>query len=161
MARILIVEDDVAFCTMLQTFLEKKEFEVKTAFTATDALLLLAREKFEIIISDVRLPDNEGLAILREVTSSNYPCQVIMMTSYADVTMAVNAMKEGAFDYIAKPFNPDVILKTIHSALNLDSLEVSNGSARRKRTPQADPLEGAFIEGVSDASKKLNDYISL
>ena len=161
MARILIVEDDVAFCTMLQTFLEKKEFEVSTTYTATDALLLLAREKFEIIISDVRLPDKEGLEILKEVRSSNYPSQVIMMTSYADVKMAVNAMKEGAFDYIAKPFNPEIILKTITSALDQDPGETPVKTSRKNGSGSGEPVEMTFIEGVSDASKKLNDYISL
>lgn len=161
MARILIVEDDVAFCTMLQTFLEKKEFEVKTAFTATDALLLVDREKFEIILSDVRLPDKEGLEILKEVKSSDYPCQVIMMTSYADVTMAVNAMKEGAFDYIAKPFNPEVILKTINSALNQAPGAAAVRPSRKPKAVSGEELETTFIEGVSDASKRLNDYISL
>ena len=161
MARILIVEDDVAFCTMLQTFLEKKDFEVKTAYTATDALLLVDREKFEVILSDVRLPDKEGLEILKEVKSGDYPCQVIMMTSYADVTMAVNAMKEGAFDYIAKPFNPEVILKTINSALNQEPGAAAVRPSRKPREASGDALEATFIEGVSDASKRLNDYISL
>lgn len=162
MARILIVEDDVAFCTMLHTFLEKKDFEVRTAYTAADALLLIAREKFEIILSDVRLPDREGLEILKEVKSSEYPSQVIMMTSYADVAMAVNAMKQGAFDYISKPFNPEVILKTITSALDQDTPVSRPVQASRKaRSGTADINEATIIEGVSDASKKLNDYISL
>ena len=161
MARILIVEDDVAFCTMLQTFLEKKDFEVRTAFTATDALLLIDREKFDIILSDVRLPDKEGLEILKEVKSADQPCQVIMMTSYADVTMAVNAMKEGAFDYIAKPFNPEVILKTITSALNQQPGTATAQPVRKSRAASGAPIGTNFIEGISDASKKLNDYISL
>src|SRR6056297_1077680 len=118
MTRILIVEDDIAFCTMLKTFLEKKDFEVSTAYTANEALNLLSTRGFEVVISDVRLPDKEGLEILREVQNREKVSPVIMMTSYAEISMAVNAMKEGAFDYISKPFNPEVILDAIKKAMN-------------------------------------------
>lgn len=164
MAKILLVEDDVAFCTMLQTFLKKKDFAVSTAFSATEAFSLLEKEKFEIIISDVRLPDKEGLEILREVKSRDSQSEVIMMTSYAEIKMAVNAMKEGAFDYIEKPFNPEVILRTIYSALGKERNPASATSKRfRSSDNRADkPVqENTFIKGVSDASKKLNDYIDL
>lgn len=162
MAGILIVEDDVAFCTMLKTFLEKKRFDVKTAYTATEALTLLGKESFNMVISDVRLPDKEGLEILREVGKQNPAIPVIMMTSYAEISMAVNAMKEGAFDYIAKPFNPEIILKAIHKALNTEP----TSPPPTVRTTKAKSTEGTsgdntYVKGVSDASKKLNDYIEL
>ncbi|GHA44893.1 sigma-54-dependent Fis family transcriptional regulator [Salinimicrobium marinum] len=161
MAKILIVEDDVAFCTMLQTYLKKKDFEVSTAFSALEAFSLLEKNMFEIIISDVRLPDKEGLEILREVKSKEPQSEVIMMTSYAEIKMAVNAMKEGAFDYIAKPFNPEVILQTINSALS--NAGSSGEKPERKKTSNSNnvPQANTFIKGVSDASKKLNDYIDL
>lgn len=162
MTRILIVEDDVAFCTMLQTFLKKKDFEVSSAYSATEALSLLEKNKFEIIISDVRLPDKEGLEILREVKSKEPGSEVIMMTSYAEIKMAVNAMKEGAYDYIAKPFNPEVILQTIQSALeNETSSSNDSGKKVTARDDRATAFSETFIKGVSDASKKLNDYIEL
>ncbi len=161
MAKILIVEDDVAFCTMLQTYLKKKDFEVSTAFSASEAFSLLEKNKFEIIISDVRLPDKEGLEILREVKSKEPQSEVIMMTSYAEIKMAVNAMKEGAFDYIAKPFNPEVILQTINSALS-NAGSYQEKPDRKKASANRDVSQAnTFIKGVSDASKKLNDYIDL
>jgi two-component system response regulator HydG len=161
MAKILIVEDDVAFCTMLQTYLKKKDFEVSTAFSASEAFSILEKNRFEIIISDVRLPDKEGLEILREVKSREPQSEVIMMTSYAEIKMAVNAMKEGAFDYIAKPFNPEVILQTINSALsNAGSSEAKSDRKKQSDTKNV-PQANTFIKGVSDASKKLNDYIDL
>ena len=161
MTRILIVEDDVAFCKMLQTFLEKKDFEVSVVFTVAEAFQLLEKNKFEIILSDVRLPDREGLEILATVKEKNLRCQVIMMTSYAEIRMAVNAMKEGAFDYISKPFNPETILQTIQNALDLNAtdqgLEDQEQPAVRKTQLQSD----TFVDGVSDASRKLSDYINL
>lgn len=160
MAKILIVEDDVAFCTMLQTFLKKKDFEVKTAFSASEAASLFAKEKFDLILSDVRLPDREGLELLREVKARDQATQVIMMTSYAEIKMAVNAMKEGAYDYIAKPFNPEVILKTIKGALQNEPSVARSAPGKPKQEKASFP-DKTFIEGVSDASKKLNDYINL
>lgn len=161
MAKILIVEDDVAFCTMLQTYLKKKDFEVSTAFSASEAFSILEKNRFEIIISDVRLPDKEGLEILREVKSREPQSEVIMMTSYAEIKMAVNAMKEGAFDYIAKPFNPEVILQTIHSALSNAGASEAKADRKKQSDTKNVPQANTFIKGVSDASKKLNDYIDL
>lgn len=162
MAKILIVEDDVAFCTMLQTFLKKKDFEVSTAFTATEALNLLLKNTYELIISDVRLPDKEGLEILKHVKEQNPSTQVIMMTSYAEIRMAVKAMKEGAFDYISKPFNPEIILQTIENALKIGEKTDREG-VQKPRVVSTKKLteQDTFIKGVSDASNKLNDYIAL
>ena len=157
MPKVLIVEDDVSFCTMLKTFLEKKDYEVNTAFTATEGLNFLARENFDLVISDVRLPDKEGLEILREVRSKQPEGQVIMMTSYAEIKMAVQAMKEGAFDYIAKPFNPEVILQTIVTALSQEVKQSTRSLPRKAENGTT----VTFIQGVSDASKKLSDYIDL
>lgn len=163
MTKILLVEDDVAFCTMLQTFLKKKDFQVSTAFSATEAFSLLEKEKFRIIISDVRLPDEEGLEILRQVKSKDGDCEVIMMTSYAEIKMAVNAMKEGAFDYIEKPFNPEVILQTIYKALKEEKDAGSINPAKFRSTAKTgkSAQNNTFIKGVSDASKKLNEYTDL
>ena len=167
MARILLVEDDVSFCTMLSTFLQKKQYEVETAFTAGDAYALLESQQFDLVISDVRLPDGEGLEILQEVKKKNPSRQVIMMTGYAEIEMAVRAMKEGAFDYIEKPFRPEMILQTIEKALDTDSSLVTSIESKPKRSAsvksKATPNEvrSSYVKGVSDTSKKLNDYIHL
>lgn len=158
MARILLVEDDVAFCTMLKTFLLKKEHEVNAVYTATEALNLINDRDYDVIISDVRLPDKEGLEILRAVKAKGMQTGVIMMTSYAEISMAVNAMKEGAIDYIAKPFNPEVILRSIHTALQAEAA-VSQRPSRREK--ESVPVDDTYIKGVSDASAKLNNYIEL
>lgn len=158
MARILLVEDDVAFCTMLKTFLLKKEHEVNAVYTATEALNLINDRDYDVIISDVRLPDKEGLEILRAVKAKGMKTEVIMMTSYAEISMAVNAMKEGAIDYIAKPFNPEVILQSINTALQAEVAASQRPSRRQKETV---PVDDTYIKGVSDASAKLNNYIEL
>lgn len=161
MAKILLVEDDVSFCTMLQTFLEKKGFQVNASFTAGEALGLLEKEDFDIVISDVRLPDKEGLVILEEARQKDRKCQVIMMTSYAEITMAVKAMKEGAFDYVAKPFGPEMILDIIDKAMNKEAQVAPVAQKKEEKKKSTPSKENSYVKGVSDTSKKLNDYIEL
>jgi two-component system, NtrC family, response regulator HydG len=161
MTKILLVEDDVAFCTMLKTFLVKKECEVEAAYTATEALNLISENKYDVVISDVRLPDKEGLEILRAINEKGEHTRVIMMTSYAEISMAVNAIKEGAVDYIAKPFHPEIILEAINEALQNDHNPTKEKDRKPTKKPDTHKTGEEFITGVSDASAKLNNYIDL
>ncbi|RKS55176.1 two-component system response regulator HydG [Gillisia mitskevichiae] len=166
MVSILIVEDDVAFATMLKTFFEKRDYKVDTSFSAAEAFKKMKASSFEVILTDVRLPDSDGLEVLLEV-KSNYPtAQVIVMTNYAEINMAVKAMKNGAFDYVSKPFRPEAILQTIENALNQKTL---NGNKiaqeedlpKKKQKIKVSESSTDFVKGVSDAAIKLNDYIEL
>ncbi len=161
MAKILLVEDDVAFCTMLKTFLVKKEHEVDAVYTATEALNLVEEKDYDVVISDVRLPDKEGLEILKAIKAKGVKTGVIMMTSYAEISMAVNAMKEGAIDYIAKPFNPEVILQSINTALQAEAAASQRSPKPAEQGKKQIPVSDTYIKGVSDASGKLNNYIEL
>ena len=158
MAKILLVEDDVAFCTMLKTFLLKKDCEVDAVYTATEALNLVGKNKYDVVISDVRLPDKEGLEILQAVNKKGEKTGVIMMTSYAEISMAVNAIKEGALDYIAKPFHPEVIMKAINEALKK---EKSPSKPLISKKEEKSRVSDTYIKGASEASAKLNNYIDL
>ena len=166
MVSILIVEDDVAFATMLKTFFEKRNYHVDTSFSAGEAFKKMKLSPFEVILTDVRLPDMDGLEVLREV-KTNYPsAQIIVMTNYAEIDMAVKAMKNGAFDYVSKPFRPEAILQTIENALNqkamngdLDPIQIEKPKKKEKTLVSESSVE--FVKGVSDAAIKLNDYIEL
>ncbi|WP_034918471.1 sigma-54-dependent transcriptional regulator [Gillisia sp. CAL575] len=166
MVSILIVEDDVAFATMLKTFFEKRGYKVDTSFSAAEAFKKMKSSPFEVILTDVRLPDSDGLEVLFEV-KSNYPtAQVIVMTNYAEINMAVKAMKNGAFDYVSKPFRPEAILQTIENALNQKNLNGTMSSPeevlpKKKRKIKVAESSSEFVKGVSDAAIKLNDYIEL
>jgi len=166
MVSILIVEDDVAFATMLKTFFEKRGYKVDTSFSAAEAFKKMKSSPFEVILTDVRLPDSDGLEVLFEV-KSNYPtAQVIVMTNYAEINMAVKAMKNGAFDYVSKPFRPEAILQTIENALNQKNLNGTMSSPeevlpKKKQKIKVAESSSEFVKGVSDAAIKLNDYIEL
>lgn len=166
MPKILIVEDDVAFCKMLKTFLEKKDHEVATAFSGNEAVQKIENTSFDMVLTDVRLPDRDGITLLDEIQAKNNQTQVIIMTGYAEINRAVDAIKKGAFDYISKPFNPDTILQVINNALSATKpvSVLKKSPASKKETassPEKKSNADSFVKGISDASKKLNEYIAL
>ena len=113
MPKILIIEDDAAFCQMLQQFLTKRGYEVEISFSAPEAKPKFEQTKFDLVLTDLRLPDYDGIRLLADIKKVNPRTQVILMTGYAEVGTAVDAMKKGDFDYISKPFNKDLLRKTI------------------------------------------------
>ena len=118
---ILIVEDDLTFSTMLKTWLGKKGFDVETAGTCAKARKLISSKDFSLILSDLRLPDQDGLQLLTWMRELEIYTPFIMMTSYGEIQNAVTAMKLGATDYIKKPVQPDELLKKINEALESSS----------------------------------------
>ena len=175
MAKILIVEDDLAFGTMIQAWLKKKGFEVEKATSVKAALDLLEEDnKRDLILSDLRLPDHDGLTLLKWTQKHNLSIPFIVMTSYAEVQNAVLAMKSGATDYIAKPFPPDMLLEKLQEAIHSNNNRVSiDNSSPTSISPQTakNQAETAakvkennvpkYIEGKSEASKRLYDFVSL
>ncbi|SFB67215.1 two-component system, NtrC family, response regulator HydG [Flagellimonas taeanensis] len=159
MPKILIIEDDTAFCQMLQKFLTKHGFAVSTSYSIKEAEEQLSTSIFDIILSDVRLPKGNGVTLLPQVKRESPTTQVILMTGYAEVKTAVNAMKKGAFDYISKPFTPEEILTVINNALNVAH---TKEETPKKPSPSPKKLEQAsFLVGESERSKKLQQYINL
>ncbi|MEM9647462.1 MAG: sigma-54 dependent transcriptional regulator [Bacteroidota bacterium] len=161
MPKILIIEDDTAFSQMLQKFLAKHRYGVSACYNLAEAKQLLASDLFDLILSDVRLPEGDGVAFLSEIKTKFPRTQVVLMTSFAEVSTAVKAMKRGAFDYIAKPFTPEKILEVIRTAL--DSSNIFHES---RHTPENMEVESAIndesvIFGVSEASQELQRHIDL
>ena len=161
MAKILIVEDDVAFCQMLETFLTKKGYEVNASHTGNDALAKIKSNNYDIVLTDVRLPDRDGNEILQILKEEHPGTKVILMTGYAEVNLAVDAIKTGAFDYISKPINPEKMLQVVKSALEAEEDQVIAKPTKSKKETAKRNIEGSYVAGVSDASKKLSDYIKL
>ena len=156
-SKILVVDDDTAFCVMLKTFLQKKGFEVTNAFNAQEAQEEFKQQHFDIVLTDIRLPDSDGLQLLKQVREASAKSQVILMTGYTDIKTAVNSIKAGAFDYVGKPINPDEILHTINQALNKKSIKAGNGNPIKK---EAGPSL-SFVKGISNDSSRLHEHINL
>lgn len=122
---ILIVEDDLTFSTMLSTWLRKKDFEVNAVSSVSAAVKALTqtdKETPQLVLSDLRLPDHDGLYLLAWMRKQGFAQPFIVMTSYAEVQNAVEAMKLGATDYISKPIQPDLLLQKMKEALRSASL---------------------------------------
>jgi two-component system response regulator HydG len=160
MSKILLIEDDVSFCKLLEKFLIKKSFLVTTAFTSEEAKIKINNEEFDLIITDLRLPNYDGIELMTEFKKSHPAIPVILMTGYSDVNTAVKAIKKGASDYISKPFNPEEVLLVISNALQTTSTNTAKSSIPKKINSNL-ILENKFVSGVSAASKKLADYIQL
>ncbi|MCR9227452.1 MAG: sigma-54 dependent transcriptional regulator [Flavobacteriaceae bacterium] len=161
MPKILIIEDDTAFCQMLQKFLTKNGFAVSVGYSIKEAEEHLASSIFDIILSDVRLPKGNGVTLLPQVKRDSPKTQVILMTGYAEVKTAVNAIKEGAFDYISKPFTPEAILAVIKEALKTEVAEAKTVSDSPKRTVMEEKKPEGFLKGQGEKSKKLQQYVEL
>lgn len=156
---ILIVDDDVTFALMLATWLGKKGFGTRTASSAGAARKLLAEETFALVLCDMRLPDGDGIALLQWMAGQGLTAPVIVMTGYAEIQNAVQSMKLGARDYIAKPVNPDSLLQKIREALSVQTPIPEQAMRAVKST--SEKSGSAFIEGRSDAARKLYEYVRL
>ncbi len=163
MERILIVDDDITFALMLRTWLSKRGFDVETASTVAAARTALSGGRFALVLSDMRLPDQDGIALLQWMSGAGIETPVIVMTSYAEIQNAVRCMKLGARDYVSKPVNPDELLKKIREALEKPVEAPAEAKTPRrgaaKTVPALVPLD--YIEGRSDASRRLYEYIRL
>jgi two-component system response regulator HydG len=158
MPKILLIEDDVSFCKMLENFLVKKSYTVTTAFTAEEAKTKIKSQNFDLIITDLRLPNYDGIELMSEFKSAYPTIPVILMTGYSDVNTAVKAIKNGAADYISKPFNPEEVLLVISNALQITDTNVTTKTIPNNKTKTTDE---DVILGISAASKKLAEYIQL
>ena len=160
MPKILLIEDDISFCKLLEKFLIKKSYDVSIAFSAAEAKTAIAKETFDLILTDLRLPDSDGIVLMSEFKMTYPEIPIILMTGYSDVNTAVKAIKNGASDYISKPFNPDEVLLVITNALKNAEVEVPVVEKKKPKLSKTEP-ENEFVKGISPASKKLLDHIQL
>jgi two-component system response regulator HydG/two-component system response regulator AtoC len=116
---ILLVEDEVNILKVLSTALTKEKFNVETAMTGEDALVMMKGKKFDLILSDYKLPGMNGETLLEKVKSSETSLPVILITAYGTINLAVNAMKKGAYTFLTKPVNLNVLLSTVRDAIRL------------------------------------------
>ena len=123
---ILVVEDEAGTRATLSAILEDAGYEVTGLEKGTEAQEMIRSHSFNVIITDIRLPDVGGLEILELAKEINPDVAVIMMTGYASIETAVNAVNEGAYAYFVKPINPDEIKTTITNALKQQRLSLEN-----------------------------------
>ena len=170
----------MTFSKMLSTWLGKKGFLVDTASSVGKAVksVLEAESPFDLVLSDMRLPDHDGLFLLEWMKKQGLSVPFIVMTHYAEVQNAVEAMKAGAVDYISKPVQPDILLRKINEAIATaqrqpaapvpavapaEAHETTTTGKTKKADKEPAPAAGGFryLEGESEAAKRLYGYVSL
>ena len=175
MEKILIIDDNNDICLLLERFLSKQGYKTVSVQRGDDGLVLLRKEAFELVICDFKLPDINGLEMLRRIKVMHPSTAVIIITGYSDVRMAVQTVKHGAYDYVTKPLYPDEILYTIKAALerrnqslsqgkdSTDGSGIAKGNSGRalsgKSTLTSDGKR--FIFGKSRAAEQLQKHIDL
>ena len=122
-AKILIIDDDESLRRVLEYNLAQEGYAVLTAASGEQGLDHLRKEGADLVVTDVRMAGMDGLRVMEEVRKLDPSIQVIILTAFGTIEMAVEAMKAGAFHYISKPFNRDELKLTIRKALELKALE--------------------------------------
>jgi DNA-binding NtrC family response regulator len=155
--RILVVDDEWAMQEALRDWLKEDGYEVGLASSGEEAIVQAKQKNWEVILLDLKMPGMDGLEALKRLKEVNPEAEILMMTAYATVDTAVQAMKEGAFDYLVKPFDPDEVEMQIKKIVQHKDLVLENLLLRKT-------LEEKFqydeIIGKSDAMQEIFGMIS-
>jgi DNA-binding NtrC family response regulator len=143
-SRILVVDDEEPMRHMLELLLRRAGFEVLSVAGGEAALELVSREPVDVVLSDVRMPGLDGLALAERLTASHPEITLVMMSAFGTVELALEAMQRGAYDYISKPFKQDEVILTLRKAEERLRLRRENANLRARVTE----LElGGTVEG--------------
>src|SRR5512143_1310287 len=130
--RILIVDDETIVRESLGSWFQEEGYSVDVAASAKEALEKLTTKNWDIFLLDIRMPGMDGLELQRKIKESHPESTIIIMTAYASVETAVEAMKQGAYDYIVKPFDPDDLEHLVRNAIERKQLVSENIQLRSK-----------------------------
>ena len=120
---ILVVDDELSMRELLEVLLAKEGYKVTCAKNGQDAISIIKKTVFDLLLCDIRLGDITGIDVLKALREENQDTVVIMISAYASTEAAVEAMNEGAYDFVPKPFNNEELKKTIKNALSLRTIE--------------------------------------
>ena len=155
MAHILIVDDEQKMRHLLSIMLSRRGYQAAQAGDGVEALEMIKSRPFDMIITDIKMPRMDGVGLLKEVMKMDVPCPVIFITAFATVESAVDAMRQGAADYITKPFEEDRILLTVERTLGLSRIMAENRNLKRELRK----AEGS--DDIVYASEKMTKVMDL
>jgi two-component system response regulator AtoC len=160
--KILVVDDEEPMRHMLTLILKREGYEVQAVEKGSEALKSAESESFDFILSDVVMPEMDGLTLLQALKQKRVEASVIMMSAYGNLDTAVEAMKRGAYDYVSKPFKPDEILLTLRKAEERENLRQENQRLRQevRRDYSFGKIVGKSpkMMQVFETIKKISDY---
>jgi DNA-binding NtrC family response regulator len=155
-AKILIVDDDEAILDSCTQVLEKADYVVRGAKDGIEGLNFLKRESFHLVLLDLKLPGPDGMEILSHIREDSPETPVIIITGYASVESAVEAMRQGAFDYMAKPFSPKELRVIVKKALASRTMILENLYLRKELEAKR---EFDLVVGESEAMRAVLDIV--
>ncbi len=155
---ILIVDDDEVMRQTLSDVFTKRDYEVFTADTGGESIAIIQGQLIDLVLLDIRLPDMDGITVLKKIKEIDTDLMVIMMTAYSDVQTAVTAMKAEAYDYINKPFELDELKLLIQKALETQSLR---NEVRRLRRQHGNEDSHTQIYGNSPQIQNIRELIQM
>lgn len=155
---VILVDDEEAMRIAMTQWLELDNFQVQAYGHAREALENIDRSYDGVLVTDVRMPEIDGLQLMRRVLSIDDKIPVILITAHGEIPMAVSAIREGAYDFIEKPFEPEILLETIKRAAEQRALVLENRLLKR-RLQTSDSLEGKLL-GTSEAVQYLRQEIT-
>jgi two-component system response regulator HydG len=160
--KILIVEDDSSFGVVLKKWFTRNSFEVQWCTEVEKAMTLLSESVFDAVLSDLRLPDGDGIMLLTWMRERGINIPVIIMTGYGEIQTAVSAIKMGAFDFLEKPINPSLLKQKIDAAFASVSV-ASNGQKKsvKPASSKSGSMPPSIVKGRSPASERLYEHIQL
>lgn len=157
--RILIIDDEPAMRHLLRTILEAEGYQVDDAENGRQALELIRQQAFDLVLCDIRMPELDGLGFLRQALALTSQLTIIMMSAYGSLETALECMKNGAYDYISKPFRPDEIVLTLKKAQERLKLQAENNTLRQelnRNRPSSELIyRGAAMASILEKVEKL------
>jgi len=165
MKNILCIDDDQDICLLLERFLTKNNYKVEIAYSGNAGLKKIEENKFDLILCDFRLPDHTGLEMIKMIKERQPSTQIIIITGYSDVRMAVKAMKYGAHEYVTKPLYPEEILISIKDALKVgeEKPQIAAATPKQKTSAAAKPkaVVKPYVLGKSNAAVQVQKLVEL
>ncbi len=155
-ANILVVDDEITACKSCRDILSREKHAVKFATSAKDALKLLDEKSFDLVLTDLKMPEMDGIELLEEIRKKDSNMPVIVITGFATVETAVDAMRKGAYDYIAKPFTPAELRIAVEQTLEKAGLLKQ---IHYLRQTQRDKHELEHVVGVSPAIRGIYELV--
>ena len=156
-ARVLVVDDERSMQEFLEIFFRREGYEVVTAGGVEEALVAVGADDFDVVISDIQMPDGSGLELLRAVKEEAPGTVVIMITAFATTETAIEAMKQGAYDYVTKPFKVDELRLTVEKALEKKLLAQENA---RLRTELRSHSRSRALVGTSASMRRVYELVT-
>ena len=154
--KVLIVDDEKLMRISLESQLKKEGYNVKSVDNALDGLKMVKSEEYDVVVTDLRLSGMNGMDFLKEIKKYNQEIIVVIMTAYGTLESAVSAIKEGAYDYIAKPFSTDELIIKLQRALHHKN---TTAEVNRLRGEIQAEFEFCNIVGTSEAMKKVLETV--